>query len=337
MTMSQIAAVRWDLLSLIALIVTTVPCWAQEPQFENPPTAEDVTLVARRESVEAPDIYARLIFLSNELDQIRFEMGKPELTPMKLEIVDVAPREVYFQVETLFKKANQLNFEQTREDSKPAPRPDRAITPADVMVVVEASLVLISRVRTHLEITEPSILVPVDRSKTPTDVFIATATINRQLNLLLDRPFSPAQAYEQLTLAIGYTARLRAQFPGDRIPATPQFVRGKRSRDIYQKLTDCFAIIQQIAARSELPMLDLDTRGDHELEVNASDVYDMATLVVSELSYLWSQLEDAPPPRPAYYPGRKLPSHVYQRAGLLERQLAELSALVDSYPRWLAQ
>jgi hypothetical protein len=71
--------------------------------------------------------------------------------------------------------------------------------------------------------------------------------------------------------------------------------------------------------------------------VNASDVYDMATLVVSELSYLWSQLEDAPPPRPAYYPGRKFPSHAYQRAGLLERQLAELSALVDSNPRWLTQ
>jgi hypothetical protein len=337
MTMRQIAAVRWDLLSLIPLIVTAIPCWAQEPQFANPPTAEDVTSVAMRESVEPPDIYARLMFLSNELDQIRFEMGKPKSTPMELEIADVVPREVYFQVETLFRKANQLNFEQTREDSKPDRRPDREITPADSMVVVEASLDLISRVKTHLEITEPSVLVPVDRSKTPTDVVIAIATISRQLNLLLDRPFSPAQAYEQLTLAIGYTARLRAQFPGDRIPATPQFVRGKRPRDVFQKLADCFAIIQQIAARSELPMLDLETRGDHELEVSPSDVYDMATLVVSELFYLWSQLEDAPPPRPAHYPGRKFPSHAYQRARLLERQLMELSALVDSDPRWLTQ
>jgi hypothetical protein len=63
----------------------------------------------------------------------------------------------------------------------------------------------------------------------------------------------------------------------------------------------------------------------------------MATLLVSELAYLWSHAEGAVPPHPAYYPGRKLPSHVYQRAGLLERQLAELEPLVEATPNWLSR
>ena len=61
----------------------------------------------------------------------------------------------------------------------------------------------------------------------------------------------------------------------------------------------------------------------------------MATLLVSELDYLWMHAEDVPPPHPAYYPGRKLPSHVDQRAGLLERQLSELAELVEANPTWL--
>ena len=92
------------------------------------------------------------------------------------------------------------------------------------MAATESSLARISHVKIHLGITQPSAQPAPDRSKTPTDVFGAIMQTNRQLNLLLDQPFSPAEVYEQVTLAMGYTARLRAQFPGDRIPETPPLV-----------------------------------------------------------------------------------------------------------------
>ena len=102
-----------------------------------------------------------------------------------------------------------------------------------------------------------------------------------------------------------------------------------------RKLFDCLRLIERIAARSNLQMLTLQSREENLVRVTPSDVYDMATLLVSELAYLWAQLDDVAVPRPAYHPGRRFPSHVYQRAGLLERQLLELAARVDATPDWL--
>ncbi len=82
-------------------------------------------------------------------------------------------------------------------------------------------------------------------------------------------------------------------------------------------------------------MLSLEVHEGNVATAIPSDVYDVATLLVSELTYLWEQLDDVPSPRQAYYPGRRFPSHVYQRALLLERQLVELDQLVGSRPGWL--
>ena len=172
---------------------------------------------------------------------------------------------------------------------------------------------------------------------TPTDVFNATLEASRQLNLLLDQPFSPSEVYEQLTLAIGYAGRLRARFPGDRIPEPPPFERAKRPGDVLRKLIDCFELVQGLAARSKLRMLELNAPDEFETETEPSDVYSMATLLVSELHHLWLQLDTPQLPRPVYHPGRKFPSHAYQRAGLLERQLLELTELAEANPAWLAK
>ena len=70
-------------------------------------------------------------------------------------------------------------------------------------------------------------------------------------------------------------------------------------------------------------------------DVTPSDVYDVASLLVSELAYLHARLPNAGAPRSSYNPGDKLPSHVYQRAGMLERQLSELNKWVEGSPDWL--
>jgi hypothetical protein len=284
--------------------------------------------------VTAPDIYARLIVLHADLEKIRFEMGKPPPEPYRIAIANVAPHEVYFQASTLFRKSNRLSFENTREIADPPPSPGNTIRPADVLIVVDSALERIARVKVYLGIAQASPAQPPDPTKTPTDVFYATLVAGRQVNLLLDQHFSPAEAYQQLTLAIGYAARLRALFPGDRIPEAPLLERGKQPFDVMRKLFECFGSIERIAARSGLPMLKLE--GEVRDAVTPSDVYDMATLLVSELVYLWSRTGDGVSPRTAYYPGRKLPSDVYQRAGLLQRQLAELERLVKATPNWLA-
>ena len=326
--MDRSAAVWCRALLASGVVMATTASWAQ---LASRPSAVESGSAA----VSPAHVYAQLMLLHSEIDQLRFEMGKPKPTPRGIDIANVAPREVFFQMLTLFTKANRLGFEHTREIAdEPAPAGD-PITPADVIRVVDATLERITHVKTQIGITRSGSPPPLDPSKTPTDVLLATLEASRQLNLLLDQPFSPAEVYEQLTRAIGYTARLRARFPGDRLPEAPPYVRGKQPTDVARKLIDCLRLIERIAARSDLQMLTLQPMEENLVGVTPSDVYDMATLLVSELAYLWAQLDDVAVPRPAYYPGRRFPSHVYQRAGLLERQLSELAALVDATPNWL--
>jgi hypothetical protein len=296
---------------------------------------EKITNTNASAGVAPPDVYTRLMVLHADLEKIRIEMGMPPPEPYRLEISGVAPREVYFQASTLLRKSNRLSFEHTRDIATPPPPPDDTIRPADVLTLVESAIDRITQVKAQLGIEEVSPEQPPDSTKTPTDVLYAALAASRQVNLLLDRPFSPAEVYQQLTHAIGYAARLRAQFPGNRIPELPPFERGMRPSDVMHKLVECLGSIERIAARSDLSMLKFN--GEMRDGVTPNDVYDMATLLVSELDYLWSHAEDAVSPRPAYYPGRKIPSDVYQRASLLERQLVELERLVEKTPNWLSR
>ncbi len=292
------------------------------------------SLPAFAQEAAPPDVYARVMLLRGHVEQIRVEMGKPAVAESPIEISGAAPREVYFQAQTLFEKANRLSFEHTRQIGDPLPHPGLSIRPEHVLAVVNSALARIRLAKQELGIPEPVGAPAVDESKTPTDVIVVTVHASRELNQLLEEPFTPSEVYRQVTVAMGYAARLRAYFPGDRIPEVPEFVRGKEPRDVRAKLFDCLSIVHEIANLAGVEMLRVEPAANRA-HVTPSDVYDLATLVVSELAFLWSRLEDAPPPRPAYDPGRKFPSHVFQRAGHLERQLSELLALAEVEPDWL--
>jgi hypothetical protein len=66
---------------------------------------------------------------------------------------------------------------------------------------------------------------------------------------------------------------------------------------------------------------------------DAEHVYDMATLLVSELRYLESKLPPSTDTRAwaDFRPGRKLPAHNVQRAGLLEAQIEQISKQVAAH------
>ena len=84
-------------------------------------------------------------------------------------------------------------------------------------------------------------------------------------------------------------------------------------------------------------MLRLEVDEERVAAVAPSDVYDIAALLVSELNYLHTQRKGAEPPRKVFNPGRKLPSHVYQRIGVLCKQMKRLEARVKANPDWLKQ
>lgn len=177
-----------------------------------------------------------------------------------------------------------------------------------------------------------------DAANTPTDVFRSAVQANRQLNLLPDRDTEPSDVFQQVTLGVAYASKLLDRFPGaTTLPEPPPFEVGKLPVDVYRRLLECIDLIRQIAGNSGKQMLELDVNEAHLDGIVPSDVYHIAALAVSELAFLHGQLADADAPRTVYYVGRKFPSHMYQRTGLLKRQLVALERLSKGGHDWLAQ
>lgn len=314
------------LLMCVSLIATC--SWAQAQSISG----------RRLQDITPPDVFAHVSLVRAELEDLRAYMGRPKDQSPEFPVSEAEPREVFFQALTLFRKANRMSFEQTRtREPEPAP-PETKIMPGHVYAAVDQALQRIQSVKKKLRLDRQVDKDLPDPSKTPSDVFRSIVHANRQLNLLLERQFSPSDVFQQVTVAIAYTERLIEQFPGanSTVPTAPEFETNKVPGDVYRRLLGCFDKVQLITARSGRQVLKLGDVDDMEISRAApSDVYDVASLVVSELAFVHAELPDAARPRKAYFPGRKFPSDVFQRVGILEKQLDQLAELVERNPEWL--
>lgn len=292
---------------------------------------------ATKDEIISADVLARIQLVQEEIEKIRFEMGKPKSKNLHMAVTEASPREVYFQVMTLFQKVDQLCFEQTRQRGEsPEISSVAAIRPRHVWQVANAALEQLRLVKEEFKLREKSQEKLQKESTSPTEVFQAIVQANRQLNLMLDQRFSPSDVFQQVSLAMSYTSSLLASFSEfNRIPDSPSLERGKRPVDVYWRLVHCFQLVKEIGNLSGLQILELNPRIDEDEVVEPSEVYDIASLVVSELAFFHSQLREAKPQRKVYYPGRKFPAHVYQRVGILEAQLVKLKKHVEVHPNWL--
>jgi hypothetical protein len=112
-------------------------------------------------------------------------------------------------------------------------------------------------------------------------------------------------------------------------------VRRKTPIDVYRKLISIYMTLHETLALSGEKSLIIEPAEAEQENIDPGDVYDMASLLVAELSYLHSLRPNILPARDSYYPGDKLPSHAYQRAGRLESQINALKRHVISNPAWL--
>jgi len=290
------------------------------------------TATAASDDTAPPDVYVRSLLVRDELELIRLEMGQPKDTRRELRVHGAEPREVFFQALTLFHMVNRLSFDLIRERAELPEKPVVTPRPTHVKEVLDALLVQLQRVKAALGSTTTSQQRPRDAAMTPSDVFRSIVQATRQVDLLLDRHMASSDVFQQVTLAVGYAAQLRTRFPGTRMPEAPPFERRKRPADVYHRLIACFHRVRAIMMHSGLSTLTLD---QHPEVVTSNDVYNIAALIVSELSDLHARVDGALPPPAPYDPGRKFPADVYQRAGLLETLLIDLQARVEASPAWL--
>lgn len=270
---------------------------------------------------------------------IKTAMGHPLIPKTALTVKGAAPREVYFVADALKTKASRLAFEVSGK-SLNHDQADLDITnvrPSDVLKLVNRALDNILLVKQTLGITEaPAKIKSADENTTPSDVFNAILQTNHSLSELLSRKFTPSDVFEQITLSINYTDKLLSRFKGAvRIPEQPTFIPNKKPLDVYKRLTRCLNLLREIAKNSSISMLSIQTNFKDAQSVAPSDVYDLAKVNVAELKYFLDlagiKTNDIQP----YYPGFKVPADVYQRAGILLKQLNILQEETAKNPNWI--
>lgn len=285
-------------------------------------------------TIQPADVYSRVQLLIAELDLLRQEMGRPRDDRPSYKVSGAAPREVFFEVTALFRKADRFCFERTGEEGTlPYPPAVGEIQPAHVLGVVDAAIDRLREVKAQLRIPESVEAPPVDPSKQPSDVLAAAFLANRQLNRLLEQPFSPSDVFQLLTLGAGYVARLCAH-AGVAMPALPAHERRKRPGDVYARVWACLGMLREVAGAAGLTMVDPGTMPYAADDVVPSDVYDLTSLLISELVYLHARVPGLPPPAAAelFEVGHKIPSHCHTRAAHVELGLRALAGAVANKP-----
>lgn len=309
--------------------------------MENPPTARFrhfnvaaalflcMSSLADAQTVENPDVYALASQVADEIEIIREVMGRPYDDSPRLPATGVSQFEVYFQAQTLFRKSNQLAQEFAGTARIPAPSvPEGELQPGDTHAVVAAALEQVTLVKEALGI-DTQLPEQSRGSASATGVFMTILDTNRQLNLLLDVPILPRDVYEQVTLAVLYSAAILAnQGIEDFVPDAEPFGGYRRPADVYRLLLNSADVLSRMAEKSGVSVLRLSSRRNIPDDIEPGHVYDVARILVAGLAILSDALDAQDVFPELEQPELIFPTQVYARATVLLQQLEQADALL---------
>ncbi len=281
---------------------------------------------AQSQEVDNARAYALANQVADELELVRERMGAPYDDSPRLPVSAVTELELYFQTQSLLRKANQLAQELAGAAPRaPGPVPSGEIDATDVHKLLDDALAQIRVAAEAIGITEQATFEQRVTSIAATGVFLVVIDINRQLNQMLRVPIGDAEVFEEVSAAITSAAALLATYPGATpVPEAPAFDGYKRPADVYQRLTECMDAMIRVAPKVGVPVLGLSPRRNVPDDTEPGHAYDIARFLVADLA-AFAAARDAPRVR-ATLPAPKhiFPTEVYAHAGILLRQLEEL-------------
>ncbi len=270
--------------------------------------------------------YALANQLADELELVRERMGRPYDDSPRLPVSAVSELELYFQTQSLLRKANQLAQELAGAAPRaPGPVPSGKIEAAEVYSLLEDSLAQVRVAAESIGLTERARFERRVTSIATTGVFLVVIDANRQLNLMLRVPIGDAEVFDEVSNAITYAAGMLSVYPGVApVPEAPPFDGYKRPADVYRRLLDCMDAIIRVAPKVGVEVLGLSSRRNIPDDISPGHAYDIARFLEADLLAL-SQALDVPRVRPTLpAPKHIFPTEVYAQAGILLLQLEEL-------------
>jgi len=317
---------------LLVLSMISIPVSAQSPSTarSTPPPVSGHRL-SSPDTITSADVLSRLELLRSEVDLLRAYVGRMSWLPSYLEVEEAQPHEVYFQATNLYLRTEALAFQEIRRSGTYEPRLDAdGLRPFDVYEAVDESLALVLRIKEAfgVEVTVGEQGSP--DATTPTDVFNAMVRAESEIDLLLDQGQSASELYRHVTQAVHEAAALQAELTVSALPPEPAFEPNRTAADVETRLFECYELVRSLAARHGVEMLRLTTdraAGSEEFRRSGAGATgrDLVAIIVAELAFMNTALTDGEEIVQATHPGRRVYSHVYQRAGLLELILSELN------------
>lgn len=294
---------------------------------------------AEDETTDAlPPLHQAVQYLQVDIEALRYFAGAARPDAATVPIRYAGPRHLFWLAQAIFSKANQLAEEMAEHQLLPlddvqadwrraSPRPaptGRSIEFADVQQLIDDAH---DRVRAVLLLQKVRVLVseppPRDASATPAKVLRRIIQTSRYLDSMLRRELQPRDVYMRVLLAIRYAGDLGAGYP------TQPVRDGTTMPDVYQRLVACLDLMKVVEEVAGVRVLDLDV--DREMArtgVTPAGMYDLATILVSDLAYM-AQQAAAPRtelPRGEYrMPRTVTAAHLHQLVGVLEAQLNVLA------------
>lgn len=287
-------------------------------------------------------VFQKAQILDNKINRLALLMGIEFKKYPSITLSAAHPRDVFYQGLTLHKKAGRIRYEFTRMEPEVLKFGDYEYQPTHVFKLIIKTENLIDDVLNNIyesnQIIEADILdlndysksvsPTVDLKRQPKDVFVTLVAINRKLNQLLDFNFSPADTFEQATLAISYASAILQTLPQEPTIYEPNpLVVGKKPSDVYQLISTVHQKLYECLEGVDVTINRIPEEVYLSSEIGPSDVYDLTNLVVSNLAFLHRNLKTQVKPRPTYYPGKTVPSVVYQRVTILEKQISAIHRL----------
>ncbi|MGI9625208.1 MAG: hypothetical protein ACR2QM_00115 [Longimicrobiales bacterium] len=293
--------------------------------------------------IQPPQVHQLAVNIQEDLETLRWHMGKPIEGRPFIPVEDVAIRENFRQAMTLWSKVNELGVELVGGGEPapivPAPRGGE-YGPAQVHQVLVDVLDRLAEIRSGTEIVGAAAIngesnAPrLDPTATPDDVFKVIVQNNRQVNRMLERSTQPGDVYQQFQQATFYASEILAAIDDPNpFPNMPPHQPGMTPGHVYGRVLGVFDRLSVAFEALGLEMVDW-AGGAYQIDqtITPGDVIDLGTLLLSELEYLHSRIPGARAPINAAHPGTRWPSDVYQLVGLLDDQATRIMVQARQNP-----
>ncbi|MFK7992291.1 MAG: hypothetical protein AB8I08_40095 [Sandaracinaceae bacterium] len=307
------------------------------PDFPSvPDTAADRALADADEELDVPplasgrsfdeaesrDVLARVELLRSEVALLRRTMGRPETRPPRLRVSEVPPRAVYQQARGLFDASNALSFELGRTLGNTGAPPAGEPQPSDVLAEVNRALVRVRIARRSLVALGGDTEEHEADEAEPANTFHEVLLAKTEINALLQRHTGSSAVFQEVTAALHLAVAIQSRL-GGALPEEPALEPFQTPSDVYRTLLSCYEVARELAATRDVSLVTLRVSEADAAEATDQDALDLATLLRSEMAHLHATWPDVEPAFRSHDPGFRVPSHVEQRARLLQLVLED--------------